>query len=193
MAGPPVPRWWRIRRGGPACALWLAPATIVAVSGFAWSCLVSSDPPPLEDGDLENLTVEPPRDAVFRPDEDQQERRAPQVALGGRLPGAFPKDFPLPDGSTVFDFGEVPQQDEVPQEGEASDPAAVEFVSVRLPLGAPAARDWLLREAQISGWRASSGEVTTFRQGERWVRIAIEPARTAGSSAVRFEYPGSPW
>ena len=150
---------------------------------FAWSCVVPADPPPLDDGDLESLAVEPPRDSVFRPDEDQRERRAPPVPLGGRLPGAFPEDFPLPDGSTVFDFGEVRR------DGEADEPAAVEFVSLRLPLGAPAARDWLLREAQAAGWRASLGDVMTFRGSDRWVRVAIEPGRTAGSSAARFEYP----
>ena len=156
---------------------------LAPVAVFAWSCLVPPDPSPSDDGDLESLTVEPPRDSVFRPDEDQRERRAPEVAVGGRLPGAFPEDFPLPDGSTVFDFGEVRQ------DGEADEPAAVEFVSLRLPLGAPAARDWLLREAQAAGWRASLGDVMTFRRSDRWLRVAIEPGGTAGSSAARFEYP----
>ncbi len=157
---------------------------------IAWSCIVPPDPPPPDDGELESLTVTPPRDSVFRPDEDQQERRAPEAALGGRLPGAFPEDFPLPDGSTVFDFGEVPQEGEA--EEPAAEPATVEFVSLRLPLGAPTARDWLLREAQASGWRASLGDVMTFRQNDRWVRVVIEPTRTADRSAARFEYSRSP-
>ena len=169
--------WRRRRRGGLACALLLAPALV-----FAWSCVVPPVPPP-DDGELEGLTVEPPRDSVFRPDEDQRERRAPEAPVGGRLPGAFPEDFPLPDGSTVFDFGALQL------EGEADEPVAVEFVSLRLPLGAPGAREWLLREAQAAGWRAALGDVMTFRQSDRWVRIAIEPGRTAGSSAARFEYP----
>jgi len=156
---------------------------LAPVAVFAWSCLVPPDPSPSDDGELESLTVEPPRDSVFRPDEDQQERRAPEVAVGGRLPGAFPEDFPLPDGSTVFDFGDVPQ------EGEAGEPPAAEFVSLRLPLGAPDAREWLLREAQAAGWRVALGDIMTFRRGDGWVRAAIEPGRTAGSSAARFEYP----
>ncbi len=150
---------------------------------LAWSCIVPADPAPLDDGELESLTVAPPRDSVFRPDEDQQERRAPAAALGGRLPGAFPEGFPLPDGSTVFDFGAAPQED------EGEEPVAVEFVSLRLPLGAPAAREWLLREAQAAGWRAALGGTMTFRRGDEWVRVAIEPGRTAGNSGARFEYP----
>ena len=149
---------------------------------LAWSCIVPADPPPLDDGDLESLAVAPPRDSVFRPDEDQQERRAPEAALGGRLPGAFPDGFPLPDGSTVFDFGDAQQ------EGEGEEPPAVEFVSLRLPLGAPAAREWLLREAQAAGWRAALGDTMIFRRGDEWVRVAIQPGRTAGRSAARFEY-----
>ncbi len=160
----------------------LLPATVLA-----WSCIVPSDPAPLDDGDLESLTVEPPRDSVFQPDEDQQELRAPEAALGGRLPGAFPEDFPLPDGSTVFDFGDARQEDE--DEEEAEEPPTVEFVSVRLPLGAPAAREWLLLEAQDAGWRAALGDVMTFQRGDEWLRVAIEPGRNPGSSAARFEYP----
>ena len=156
----------------------LLPATVLA-----WSCIVPSEPAPPDDGDLESLAVEPPRDSVFRPDEDQQELRAPEAALGGRLPGAFPEGFPVPDGSTVFDFGDAQQEDEV------EEPATVEFVSVRLPLGAPAAREWLLREAQAAGWRAALGDVMTFQRGDEWLRVAIEPARNPGSSAARFEYP----
>lgn len=156
----------------------LGPAVVVA-----WSCVVPADPPPLHDGDLESVTVEPPRDSVFRPDEDQKERRAPVAELGGRLPGAFPEGFPLPDGSTVFDFGDVEQ------EGEGDEPPAVEFVNLRLPLGAPSAREWLLREAQAVGWRAALGDTMTFRRDSEWVRVAIEPGRTAGSAAARFEYP----
>ncbi len=154
----------------------LLPATVLA-----WSCIVPSDPAPLDDGDLESLAVEPPRDSVFRPDEDQQESRAPEAALGGRLPGAFPEGFPVPDGSTVFDFGDAQQEDE--------EPATVEFVSLRLSLGAPAAREWLLREAQAAGWRAALGDIMTFRRGDEWLRVAIEPGRNPGSSAARFEYP----
>lgn len=172
---------------------WLAPLAVLCAS----SCLVPSEPPPLDDGDLESLAVEPPRDAVFRPDEDQKESRAPETAIGGRLPGAFPEDFRLPEGSTVVDFGEVQQEgdevqqegDEVRQEGDADAAAVVEFVSLRLPLGAPAARDWLLREAQAAGWRASLGDVMTFRQDDRWVRVALEPGRAADNSAARIEYP----
>ena len=150
---------------------------------LAWSCIVPADPGPVDEGDLESRAIEPPRDSVFRPDEDQQERRAPESVLGGRLPGAFPEGFPLPDGSTVFDFGDAQP------EGEGEEPPAVEFVSLRLPLGAPAAREWLLREAQAAGWRAELGDTMTFRQGDSWVRVAIEPGRTAGSSGARFEYP----
>ena len=148
----------------------------------ASSCLVPADPPPLEDGDLESLAVEAPRDAVFQPDADPKERREPEAPLGGRLPGTFPENFPLPDGSTVFDFGDVQQED------DADQPVDREFVSLRLPLGAPAAREWLLREAQTAGWRASLGEFMTFSLGDRLVRVGIEPDRTGGSSAARFEY-----
>jgi len=144
---------------------------------------VPADPAPLQDGDLESVAVEPPRDSVFRPDEDQKELRAPETELGGRLPGAFPEGFRLPDGSTVFDFGEVEQ------EGEGEERPAVEFVNLRLPLGAPAAREWLLREAQAVGWRAELGDTMTFRRDDAWVRITIEPGRTASNAAARFEYP----
>lgn len=153
---------------------------------LVWACIVPSDPPPLDDRDLDSLPVEPARDSVFRPDEDQQELRAPEAALSGRLPGAFPEDFPLPDGSTVFDFGGVQL------EGEGQEPPTEEFVSLRLPLGAPAAREWLLREAQAAGWRAVLGDTMMFQRDDGWVRIAIEPGRTAGSSAARFEYPKIP-
>ncbi len=162
----------------------LLPATVLA-----WSCIVPSAPAPLDDGDLESLAVEPPRDSVFRPDEDQQESRAPEAALGGRLPGAFPEGFPVPDGSTVFDFGDARQEDEDEVDVEGEEPATVEFVSLRLPLGAPAAREWLLREAQAAGWRAALGDIMTFRRGDSWVRVAIEPGGNPGSSAARFEYP----
>ena len=157
---------------------------LVPAAALAWSCIVPADPPPLDDGDLESVAVAPPRDSVFRPDEDQQERRAPEAALGGRLPGAFPDGFPLPHGSTVFDFGDAQQGGE----GEAEEPPTVEFVSLRLPLGAPAAREWLLREAQAAGWRAALGDTMTFQRGDEWLRVAIEPGRTAGNSAARFEY-----
>ena len=156
---------------------------LLPAAAIAWSCLVPADPGPLEDGDLESLTVEPPRDSVFRPDEDQQERRAPEAALGGRLPGAFPEGFPLPDGATVFDFGDAQP------EGEGEELPTVEFVSLRLPLGAPATRDWLLREAQAVGWRVALGDVMTFQRGNEWLRVAIEPGGNAGSSVARFEYP----
>ncbi|MCY3965503.1 MAG: hypothetical protein OXG83_10715 [Acidobacteria bacterium] len=152
---------------------------------LAWACIVPADPPPLQDGELESVAVEPPRDSVFRPDEDQREVRGPVAELGGRLPGAFPEGFPLPDGSTVFDFGEVEQT------GEGEEAPAVEFVNLRLPLGAPAAREWLLREAQSAGWRVALGDTMTFRRDNEWVRVAIEPGRTASSAAARFEYPKS--
>lgn len=149
---------------------------------LAWACIVPADPPPLQDGDLESVAVEPPRDSVFRPEEDQKEVRGPVAELGGRLPGAFPEGFPLPDGSTVFDFGDVAW------DGEGGEPPSAEFVSLRLPLGAPAAREWLLREAQAVGWRVALGDTMTFRRDHVWVRVAIQPGRTASSAAARFEY-----
>ena len=152
---------------------------------LAWACIVPADPPPLQDGDLESVAVEPPRDSVFRPDEDQKELRAPVAELGGRLPGAFPEGFPLPDGSTVFDFGAVAW------DGEGEEPPSAEFVNLRLPLGAPSAREWLLREAQAEGWRVALGDTMTFRRDDEWVRVTIEPGRTASSAAARFEYPKS--
>lgn len=127
------------------------------------------------------MVVEPPSDSVFRPDEDRQERRALEVPVRGRLPGAFPDDFPLPEASTVFDFGDEAAGDEVD--------ATLEYVSLRLPLGAPAAREWLLRAAQAAGWRAELGETMTFRRGDEWVRVTIEPGTNSGASAARFEYP----
>ncbi len=109
-----------------------------------------------------------------------RERRAPEASLRGRIPGAFPDRFPVPDASTVIDFGDVGTA-----EGE---PVAAEYVDLLLPLGAPAAREWLLREAQTAGWRATLGESMTFRRGDEWVDVAIEPGATPSSSSARFEY-----
>ena len=155
------------------------------------------------------MAVAPPSDSVFRPDEDQQERRAPETPVRGRLPGAFPDDFPLPEASTVFDFGQGGRarghggvgiagapgdegvSDEEVSDDEVSDEveATLEYVSLRLPLGAPAAREWLLREAQAAGWRAELGETMTFRRGDEWIRVAIEPGTNSRVSAARLEYP----
>ncbi len=164
---------FRASRFVPAC---------LAVSALAagWACAVPSDQPALDENDLETVAVGQPADSVLRPDEDVQERRAPEAALRGRIPGAFPDRFPVPDASTVVDFGDVGTE-----EGE---PVAAEYVRLLLPLGAPDAREWLLREAQATGWRATLGESMTFRRGDEWVEVAIEPGATPGNSAARFEY-----
>ena len=154
-------------------------ALAAALAG--WACAAPRNPPALDENDLETVAVGEPADSILRPEEDVQEQRAPEVALRGRLPGAFPDDFPVPDASTVFDFGDV-----TADEGE---PAGAEFVGLLLPLGAPAAREWLLREAQAVGWRATLGDSTTFRRGEEWVEVTLEPGASPGNSRARFEYP----
>ncbi len=164
---------FRASRYVPACVALLALAA-------GWACAVPSDRPVLDENDLETVAVGQPADSVLRPDEDVQEPRAPEAALRGRIPGAFPDRFPVPDASTVVDFGDV-----VTEEGE---PVVAEYVGLLLPLGAPAAREWLLREAQAAGWRATLGESMTFRRGDEWVVVTIEPGATPGNSAARFEY-----
>ncbi|MDE2978773.1 MAG: hypothetical protein OXU63_14805 [Acidobacteriota bacterium] len=163
----------RVARFAPAC---VAPVALAA----GWACAVPSDRPALDENDLDTVVVGQPADSILRPDEDVRERRAPEAELGGRIPGAFPDGFPVPDASTVVDFGDV-----AAEEGE---PATAEYVGLLLPLGAPDAREWLLREAQAAGWRATLGESMTFRRGEEWVEVTIEPGATPGSSAARFEY-----
>lgn len=163
----------RVSRFAPACVVLLAFAA-------GWACGVPSDPPALDENDLETVAVGQPADSILRPEEDEQEQRAPEVAVRGRIPGAFPDGFPVPDTSTVVDFGDV-----ATEEGE---PVAAEYVGLLLPLGAPAAREWLLREAQAAGWRATLGESMTFSRGDEWVEVAIEPGATPGNSAARFEY-----
>lgn len=158
----------------PACLALLALAA-------GWACGAPEDRPPLDENDLETVAVGQPADSILRPDEDVRERRAPEAALRGRIPGAFPDGFPVPDGSTVVDFG-----DAAAEEGDA---AAAEYVRLLLPLGAPAAREWLLREAQAAGWRATLGESMTFRRGDEWVGISIDPGATPGNSAATFRYP----
>lgn len=163
----------RVLRSVPACVALLALAA-------GWACAVPSDRPVLDENDLETVAVRQPADSILRPDEDVQERRAPEAALRGRIPGAFPDSFPVPDASTVVDFGDV-----ATEEGE---PVTAEYVGLLLPLGAPDAREWLLREAQAAGWRATLGESMTFRRREEWVVVVIEPGATPGNSAARFEY-----
>ena len=163
----------RASRFARAC---VAPVALAA----GWACGVASDQPALDENDLETVAVGQPADSILRPDEDVREQRAPEAALRGRIPGAFPDGFPVPDGSTVVDFGDV-----ATEEGET---VTAEYVGLLLPLGAPDAREWLLREAQAAGWRATLGESMTFRRGDEWVEVAIEPAATPGNSAARFEY-----
>lgn len=163
----------RVSRSVPACAALFALAA-------GWTCAVPSDRAVLDENDLETVPVGQPADSILRPDEDVREERAPEAALSGRIPGAFPDDFPVPDGSTVVDFGDV-----ATEEGE---PVTAEYVGLLLPLGAPDAREWLLREAQAAGWRATLGESMTFRRGDEWVEVTIEPGATPGNSAARFEY-----
>lgn len=160
----------RVSRFATAC---------VALLALAVACAVPSDRPALDENDLETVVVGQPADSVLRPEEDVREQRPPEAALRGRIPGAFP-DFPVPDASTVVDFGDV-----ATEEGE---PATAEYVGLLLPLGAPDAREWLLREAQVAGWRATLGESMTFRRGDEWVEVAIEPGAAPGNSAARFEY-----
>lgn len=163
----------RVSRFVPAC---VAPVALAA----GWACAVPSDRPVLDENDLETVVVGQPADSILRPDEDVRERRAPASELGGRIPGAFPDGFPVPNASTVVDFGDV-----APEEGE---PVTAEYVGLRLPLGAPDAREWLLREAQAAGWRATLGESMTFHRGDEWVEVTIDPGATPGNSAARFEY-----
>jgi hypothetical protein len=163
----------RVSRFAPPCAALLALAA-------GWSCEVASDPPGLDENDLETVAVGQPADSILRPDEDVREQRAPEVGLRGRIPGAFPASFPVPDASTVVDFGDV-----AAEEGEL---VGAEYVGLLLPLGAPAAREWLLHEAQAAGWRATLGETMTFRRGDEWVEVAIAPGATQGNSSARFEY-----
>lgn len=163
----------RVSRFVSACAGLLALAA-------GWACAVPSDRPVLDENDLETVAVGQPADSILRPDEDVQEQRAPEAELGGRIPGAFPDGFPVPDASTVVDFGDV-----ATEEGES---ATAEYVRLLLPLGAPDAREWLLREAQAAGWRATLGESMTFRRGDEWVEVTIDPGAMPGNSAARFEY-----
>lgn len=166
------------------------PLACLALLLFAagWACEGAGDRPPLDENDLETVAVGQPADSILRPEEDVRERRAPEAALRGRIPGAFPDDFPVPDASTVVDFGDATAEGG-DAAAEADDPAAAEYVRLLLPLGAPAAREWLLREAQAAGWRATLGESMTFRRGDEWVEISIDPGATPGNSAARFEYP----
>lgn len=163
----------RVSRFVPAC---------VALPALAacWACAVPSDRPVVDENDLDMVVVGQPADSILRPDEDVREQRAAEAELGGRIPGAFPDGFPVPDASTVIDFGDVASE-----EGET---VTAEYVGLLLPLGAPDAREWLLREAQVAGWRATLGESMTFRRGDEWVVVAIEPGATPGNSAARFEY-----
>ena len=167
-----MPTGRRVSRSALVCL-----GLLVLASG--WACERAAVPPPLDENDLETVAVEQPADSIFTPDEDVRERRAPEAALRGRIPGAFPDSFPVPDGSTVVDFGDVAAAEVEP---------VAEYVGLLLPLGAPAAREWLLREAQAAGWRATLGESMTFRRGEEWVEISISPGATPGNSAARFEY-----
>jgi len=164
---------FRVSRFLPACVALLALAT-------GWACAVPSDRHTPDENELETVAVGQPADSILRPDEDVQEQRAPEVALRGRIPGAFPDDFPVPNASTVVDFGDLATEED--------EPVTVEYVGLLLPLGAPDAREWLLREAQAAGWRATLGESMTFRRGDEWVEVAIEPGATPGNSAARFEY-----
>lgn len=164
---------FRVSRFAPACF-----ASVVLAGG--WACGVPSDRPALDENDLETVAVGQPADSILRPEEDVREQRAPEAKVGGRIPGAFPDGFPVPDASTVVDFGDV-----AAEEGE---PVVAEYVGLLLPLGAPDAREWLLREAQAAGWRATLGESMTFRRGDEWVEVAIAPGATPGNSAARFEY-----
>ena len=164
---------FRVSRFAPPCL-----ASVVLAGG--WACGVPSDRPALDENDLETVAVGQPADSILRPEEDVREQRAPEAKVGGRIPGAFPDGFPVPDASTVVDFGDV-----AAEEGE---PVVAEYVGLLLPLGAPDAREWLLREAQAAGWRATLGESTTFRRGDEWVEVAIAPGATPGNSAARFEY-----
>ncbi len=152
------------------------------VAAVGSSCLVAPEREPLDEAELDVLAVEPPPDSVFRPDDDQREIRPPAEELGGRLPGAFPDDFPLPPGVAVVDFGP-------PTGGEGAAYETMEEVVLRLPMGAPAAREWLLRHGQASGWRVELGDEMTFRRGVRWLRVALEPTVSANRSRARFEYP----
>ena len=154
-------------------------AAFALVAALA-ACGVPADRPALDENDLETVAVGQPADSILRPDEDVQEQRAPEVALRGRIPGTFPDGFPIPDASTVVDFGDVA--------AEEGGPVAAEYVGLLLPLGAPDAREWLLREAQAAGWRATLGESMTFRRGDEWVEVAIQPGAMPGASAARFTY-----
>ena len=164
---------FRVSRFVPAC---LAPLVLAA----GWACGVPSNRTTLDENDLETVAVGQPADSILRPEEDVREQRTPEAKVGGRIPGAFPDGFPVPDASTVVDFGDV-----ATEEGEA---VTAEYVGLLLPLGAPDAREWLLREAQAAGWRATLGESMTFRRGDEWVEVAIEPGAAPDNSVARFEY-----
>jgi len=159
----------------------LMPSGLLFLLAVVVACAVPASRQPLDENDLDTVTVGQPADSVFTPDDDIQERRAPEQALHGRLPGAFPDDFPLPEAATVFDFGPVLDED--------GEPVGAEYVALLLPLGPPSARDWLLREAQAVGWRASISETTTFRRGNERVEVSLEPSANVGMSVARFEYP----
>ncbi len=157
----------------------LCPLLLLAVPAFL-ACGAPTATPVPDETVLEDVAVGQPADAIFTPDEDERERRGPKESVRGRLPGAFPNSFPLPEGSTVVDFGEA---------APGGDGPKAEYVQLLFRLGVDSLQEWLLDEAQAAGWRASLGETTTFRRGDRVLRMTILPGTTPGNSAVRFEYP----
>ena len=145
-------------------------ATILATTLFVTGCrqpVVVEKPQALE-----TVAVSPQLDAGADMSGDPQAKAARVEALGGVLPGDFPRQFPLPPGGSIVDLGVDLGNDE-----------STSFVVLRYPTPANDVLRKVSGMAQSRGWT---------RDGERYLlggrEVRVRAAARGMATELRLDY-----
>jgi hypothetical protein len=144
------------------------------VLSAALGCRPAPTAAPERDAPLATVEVAPQLDATADSTHDPKAAPRPVEALGGVLPGDFPRSFPLPQGGSIIDLGSV---------DAGGGGAGKSFVVVRY--GTPA-NDVLRRVsgmAQAAGWTRDGNSYSRERRV-----VAVQATARGMATELRLEY-----
>ncbi|MBP1643015.1 MAG: hypothetical protein H6Q03_1684 [Acidobacteria bacterium] len=150
----------------------LVSAVVIALAAalLAGGCRRASEPEAgREPAPLPTVDVSEPPDARASLEHEQVEQRRTESAVAGVLPSGFPDDVPLPQPSSLVDFGRGP----------------LGGPSVTLEVQVSAAAAQRAYEARLAGAGFERQAPGLWRRGRRRIGVGVEPYE--GAARVEVE------
>lgn len=147
-----------------------APLAAVLLLAGAAGCRRAPDPEPADaSAPLPTVEVTAQPDAHATLEHEQVEIRRAESAVAGVLPEGFPRDVPLPEPSSLVDFGR----------------GALGGPSVTLELQATVAEAQRAYESRLAGAGFERQAPGVWRRGRRRIGVGVEPFH--GAARVQVE------